>query len=76
MTDSADSSPVLFRQSIADYVEQFHSTATLAREHMSEQEATDFGLAVERAVRPWAHDDVIELKIVANLTWGSPQRRN
>jgi SAM-dependent methyltransferase len=76
VTDSADSSAVFFRQSIGDYVEQFHSTASLAREHMSEQEATDFDLAVERVVRPWAHDDVLELKIVANLTWGRPQRRN
>ena len=76
VTDSADSSPVVFRQSISDYVEQFHSTATLAREHMSEQEAKDFDLAVERVVRPWAHDETLELKIVANLTWGRPQPRH
>jgi len=73
VTDSAKSSPVFFRQSISDYVEQFHSTATLAREHMSEEEARDFDLAVERAVRPWADDGALELKIVASLTWGRPQ---
>jgi ubiquinone/menaquinone biosynthesis C-methylase UbiE len=73
LTGSADSSPMFFRQSVGDYVEQFHSTATLAREHMSAQEAGDFGHAVERVVRPWAHDDTLELKIVANLIWGRPQ---
>lgn len=73
VTGRADSSPMLFRQHIGDYVEQFHSTATLAREHMSVREARDFDLAVARVARPWAHDDTLELKVVANLTWGRPK---
>ena len=75
-TGSADSSPMPFRQTVADYVEQFHSTATLAREHMSEQESSDFDRAVERIVQPWATDDTLELKIVASITWGRPLRRS
>ena len=74
VTSIADSSPMVFRQSIEDYVEQFHPTATLAREHMSDQESRDFDLAVERVVRPWAAcDNTLELKTVANLTWGRPR---
>lgn len=73
VTDSADSSPMRFRQSIGDYVERFHSTASLAREHMSEQEARDFDMAIEQVVRPWASGDTLELEIVANLTWGRPR---
>ena len=38
-TGSTDTSPVVVRQRVGDYVEQLHSTATLAREHMSAQEA-------------------------------------
>ena len=70
----AETAPVTFHQSVLDYVEQFHSTATLAREHMSEQESLDFDLAVERAVRPWAREDMLELKVVARLAWGRPVR--
>ncbi|MEQ4206120.1 class I SAM-dependent methyltransferase [Actinopolymorpha sp. B17G11] len=73
LSGSAESSPTPFRQSVSDYVEQFHSTSSLAREHMSEQEARDFDLAVEQVVRPWAHDDMLELAIVATLAWGRPQ---
>ena len=72
-TDSTDTSPVVVRQKVGDYVEQLHSTATLAREHMSAQEARDFDDAVERAVRPWASDGVLELTIVAHVTWGRPR---
>jgi ubiquinone/menaquinone biosynthesis C-methylase UbiE len=70
LTNSADSSPMAFRQSVRHYVEQFHSTATLAREHMSEQEARDFDGAVEDVVAPWADEGTLELEIVANVTWG------
>ena len=71
-TGSAESSPVVFHQRVGDYVEQFHSTATLAREHMPAREAAEFDRAVERVVRPWARDDILELKIVATLAWGRP----
>lgn len=64
--------PVPFRQTVTDYVEQFHSTASLAREHMSRREALDFDHAVEAVVRPFASDGVVELSIVATLTWGRP----
>ena len=76
VVDSADSSPMVFRQSIRDYVEQFHSRATLARENMSEEEVGDFDRAVEQAVRPWADGDTLEMKVVANLTWGRTKPPN
>lgn len=72
LTGTADTAPVLFRQPIQDYVEQFHSTASLARENMTPAEAEEFDRAVERVVRPWARDGKVELKIVATLSWGIP----
>ena len=61
---------IVFRQSVADYVEHFHSTASLARELMTAEEAAAFGHAVENLVRPHAVDDVLDLPVAAELAWG------
>jgi SAM-dependent methyltransferase len=64
--------PVTFRQPIEDYVEQFHSTASLAREHMPTDESAAFSAAACRAVAPWASEGVLEMPIVASIHWGRP----
>lgn len=69
----AETAPVPFRQPVAAYVEQFHSTASLARELMPGPEAAAFDRAVEDAVRPWAADGWLTLRIVATVSWGRPQ---
>jgi ubiquinone/menaquinone biosynthesis C-methylase UbiE len=65
-----------FKQPVADYVEQFHSTATLARELMSSEEAEDFDAAVESIVRPYAaqdgDDDILTVDVIASVVWGRP----
>lgn len=70
---TARTEPVVYRQQVADYVEQFHSTSSLARDLMSPEEAADFDAIVEQAVRPYAQGDVLELKIQAELSWGRPK---
>jgi SAM-dependent methyltransferase len=62
--------PVPFRQSVDEYVEQFHSTASLAREHMTASEVREFGAAVRAAVAPWSRDGHLEMPIVATIDWG------
>jgi SAM-dependent methyltransferase len=69
---SATSEAVLFRQSVASYVEQFHSTASLARLWMPEEESVAFDRAIEQAVRPYATDGILEMNVVATITWGRP----
>jgi ubiquinone/menaquinone biosynthesis C-methylase UbiE len=69
---AVDTEPVTFRQSVGDYIEQFHSTASLAREHMSAAEAEAFDRAVERTVAPYAVDGTLELTVVATVGWGRP----
>ncbi|MEU4193855.1 class I SAM-dependent methyltransferase [Kribbella sp. NPDC026611] len=64
--------PVTYHQRVADYIEQFHSTSSLARDLMSAEEAADFDTGVEAAVRPYTKDGFIELTIQAELTWGRP----
>ena len=69
--------PTPFRQSVGEYVEQFHSTATLARELMPSEEAAEFDAAVQSIVRPYAtrddsKEDVLSMEVVASVTWGWP----
>jgi ubiquinone/menaquinone biosynthesis C-methylase UbiE len=71
-----ETAPVPFRQAVGDYVEQFHSTASLAREHMSADEAAAFDRAVERMVRPYAVGGMLDLTIVATVRWGRPLAGN
>jgi ubiquinone/menaquinone biosynthesis C-methylase UbiE len=66
----AETAPQPFRQRTEDYVEQFHSTASLAREWMPAEEAAAFDREVETVVRPYAADGVLDTRIVARLTWG------
>lgn len=68
----AETAPVAFRQPVWAYIEQFHSTASLARLHMSPDESTAFDRAIEDVVRPWAVDDQLDMNIVATLSWGRP----
>ncbi len=72
LAGTARTAPVSYRQRVADYVEQFHSTSSLARDLMTPEEAADFDATVEEAVRPYAKDGVLELKIEAELSWGRP----
>jgi SAM-dependent methyltransferase len=67
---TATTAPVRFDQPVADYVEQFHSTASLARLHLSAAEAAEFDAAVTRLVRPWAVDGRLELAVDATVSWG------
>lgn len=68
-----ETTAVTFRQPVESYVEHFHSTASLAREHMPPQEVAVFDEAIRAAVRPWTDDGVLEMTIVARLAWGRPR---
>jgi SAM-dependent methyltransferase len=62
--------PVRFQQRVDGYVEQFHSTASLAREWMHDDEALAFDREVEAIVAPYATEDVLDMAVVAEVTWG------
>ncbi|WP_405058176.1 class I SAM-dependent methyltransferase [Kribbella sp. NBC_01505] len=72
LSGTARTAPITYHQRVADYVEQFHSTSSLARELMPAEEAAAFDAGVESAVRPYARDGVLELRIEAELSWGRP----
>jgi SAM-dependent methyltransferase len=65
--------PVAFTQSIGEYVESFHGRASLTRERMA-AEAAAFDAEVRRLVSRF-DPQIVELQIVADITWGKPLAR-
>jgi hypothetical protein len=62
-----------FRQPVAAYIEQFHSTSSLARKWMPDEESAEFDDAIERIVAPHASaDGTLEISVAAEMTWGRP----
>lgn len=64
--------PVPFRQPVAAYIEQFHSTSALAREWMPPAESAAFDRAIEKIVRPYAAGGMLEMEVAAEVAWGRP----
>jgi SAM-dependent methyltransferase len=65
--------PVAWSQSVDGYVEQFHSTASLARELMPPAEAARFDAAVRAVVRDHAAEDGrLAMAVTATVVWGRP----
>ena len=67
-----ETAPVAFQQNARDYVEQFHSTASLARELMPPDEAERFDREVMGLVRNYASGGVLRMEITATIVWGRP----
>jgi SAM-dependent methyltransferase len=65
--------PEPFRQSLDEYVESFHSRATLTRERMGPDDAAAFDAAVRQLVLERVGDEV-EFEIVGEVIWGRPVR--
>lgn len=65
--------PVSFLQPTADYIEQFHSTASLARELMTPAEAERFDAEVRALLRSYQDgDSQLALRTQATVVWGRP----
>jgi SAM-dependent methyltransferase len=66
----AATAPVAFSQSVEHYLDGLHSTSSLAREHMSDVEIAEFGQAVTNVTSPYATSGILDLTVVATVTWG------
>lgn len=62
-----------FRQPVEAYIEQFHSTASLARELMPPGEAEAFASEIAAVVKGHARNGELTMQTVATLTWGKPR---
>ena len=69
---STRSEPILFRQTIADYIESFHGRAGCACGRMAPTAMRDFAKAARTIIAPFATSEHVELMTYATITWGKP----
>lgn len=65
--------PVLFRQSVAEYVESFHARNGLSRDRMDAQAAQDFDGKLRALLHRYCPDGVVALQISGRVVWGKPR---
>ncbi|HVU70051.1 MAG TPA: class I SAM-dependent methyltransferase [Ktedonobacteraceae bacterium] len=66
------SAPVLFMQTIDDFIVGLHSRSHLARERLGEQRAAEFDEQVRRLLLSYHSDGWLPLQVVGTVTWGQP----
>ena len=64
--------PVLFSQTVEDYVESWHSRNGFSRERMSPSRASEFDTRVRDIVRPYAQRRFLCYKVHVKVAWGVP----
>lgn len=64
--------PVPFRQAVADYIESFHSRSSLSRETMPQGAADAFDTGLRALVEPWSEDGSVMLQRIGDMVWGVP----
>jgi SAM-dependent methyltransferase len=62
------------RQSLADYIDGQHSSATWSRAAMGAALSAEFDRQWTALLAPFAPDGWLELRYVSTLTWGAPRR--
>jgi len=62
-----------FRQGVEDFIVCQHSRATWSRAAMGEALFAEFDSDLDRLMRPFSIDGMLELEIVSELTWGAPR---
>jgi ubiquinone/menaquinone biosynthesis C-methylase UbiE len=72
LTGEKTTAPVLFRQSVEDYVASFHSTTSLSAEDMRPEDLRDFDTRLREIITPHSADGFITFQTSATLQWGKP----
>jgi SAM-dependent methyltransferase len=63
---------VQFRQSVANYVQSFHSRNGLSRDRLGEQRSLEFGRRLTAIVAPYCPDGTMTLDLYSRVIWGRP----
>jgi hypothetical protein len=72
--ESMESTPPMeIRQSVAEYVESFHSRNGFSRNRMTPAQAAGFDDAVTRLVTPFSMQGALTLHITARVVTGKPR---
>ncbi len=69
-----DTQPVLFVQSVDDYIESFHSRNGFSRERMKPEIAAAFDREAKKVLLKKYPGGILSLYIVANVKWGIPKK--
>jgi ubiquinone/menaquinone biosynthesis C-methylase UbiE len=59
-------------QSVEHYIESFHGRASFSRERMAAQDYSDFDQALLALTKPFSENNMVQLYIHTELTWGKP----
>jgi SAM-dependent methyltransferase len=68
----ATTTPVLFSQSVEDYIESWHSRNGFSRDRMSVSRALEFDARVREIVKPYAQAGFLRYEVQVELAWGAP----
>jgi SAM-dependent methyltransferase len=68
----ATTTPVLFSQSVEDYIASWHSRNGFSRERMNTSRALEFDTRVREIVMPYAQAGLLHYKVQVELAWGVP----
>ena len=63
-----------FSQTVDDYIENVHSTATTSRARMGAALAAEFGRDIRTMLAPHAENGRITFDTATTLVWGVPRR--
>ncbi|MBW2621562.1 MAG: methyltransferase domain-containing protein [Deltaproteobacteria bacterium] len=64
--------PVMFKQSIDDYIASFHSRESLCREAMGKTRANNFDNELRKILLPYSKRSQITFKVSTGMRWGLP----
>jgi SAM-dependent methyltransferase len=62
--------PVVFSQSIADYLRCQHSRATWSEDHLGEKASAEFDTAMTAILKRYARDGMITFNVQTRIEWG------
>lgn len=65
--------PIGFEQSVADYIESFHSRNGFSRERMGSDGAAAFDRALQALLAQHCGDGVVRARLSASVVWGRPR---
>lgn len=66
--------PILFSQSIDDYIESYHSRSGFSRERMGQERAAAFDEAARKILLASYPDGMITFEVAGSVVWGYPGR--
>ena len=67
-----ETSPVVFDQTLDEYVESFHARNGFSRDRMSPGNAHEFDRGVKQIVEPFCQGGIVRRQIYAAVVWGKP----